>query len=60
MITANCDRQIGRDFVQKTFTISPWLLCLPRLSNFYYYLVNIARTQTGEKSAKNTYYSNNY
>ncbi|MFL7040084.1 hypothetical protein [Vibrio lentus] len=26
MITAKCDRQIGRDFVQKTFTISPWLL----------------------------------
>ena len=24
MITAKCDRQIGRDFVQKTFTISPW------------------------------------
>jgi len=27
MITAKCDRQIGRDLVQKPFTISPWPLC---------------------------------
>uniref|UniRef100_UPI00232B790A restriction endonuclease subunit S n=1 Tax=Vibrio diabolicus TaxID=50719 RepID=UPI00232B790A len=38
MITANCDRQIGRDFVQKTFTISP---CnLPFASKYLGYYLN--------------------